>query len=109
MCELVNKVEEAVPVRHLRVRSADKRDLRRVEEFYKQNQGDRQVARDLGSIMNATELQRLYVIEETRDNQIVAAGACCAHCEGRFVELGGAVVRWKGYGLQRILTYIRTR
>jgi len=109
MCDMMNKPPQGgEPVRHLRVRSAGGRDMAAVEGFYKQHQPHNLVARDLGALMRASELQRLYMVEETREKQIVAAGACCAHCDGRFVEVGGAVVRWKGYGLQRLLTHIRT-
>jgi hypothetical protein len=94
--------------RELRVRAVRPRDISKVKEFFRQNQTHPPITRDLAAIIDAHEPQGGYVVEDTRTTQIVAAGASCAHCDGRFVEIGEAVVRWKGYGLQRLLTQIRT-
>ena len=58
-------------------------------------------------MMKSDGLLRVYVVVDTVTNQLVAAGGCCEHCDGSFVEVGGAMVRWKGYGLQRMSTYVR--
>jgi hypothetical protein len=104
----MNEQAQNKPARQLRVRFAQRRDFEKVRKFYEQNQSSKIRDFALLETIQRSELERLYVIEETQYNRIVAAGACGAYCDGRFVELRDAVVRWKGYGLHRLLTHIRT-
>jgi hypothetical protein len=108
MCNTVNILSAGLPARKLRLRTAQSGDRERLKEFAKQTQDVASAARDPVAMMNSRELQVIYVVEEIGTYQIVAASACCAHCDGRFVEVGRAIVRWKGYGLQRLLTRIST-
>ena len=85
------------------VRTAPRSETNQVRGFYN--------ALAAGTIiLNSHELQTVYVVENEETNQIVAAVACCAHCDGRFVEVGQAIIRLdsKGYGLHRLLTLLCT-
>lgn len=92
---------------YLQVRRAKPADTDRILLFCQSLERDQKRLRDLKCLMASEDLEQLYLVEVQGTGDLVAVGASCAHCDSRYVEIGGGLVNIKGFGLQRLLTHLR--
>jgi hypothetical protein len=80
----------------------------KIQEFYNKHRDEGNSIRDPEVLMKTIEDNKAYLITDNKTECLLGVSFCFANGDGDFTESGGTRIIKTGYGLQTIISFVKT-